>query len=58
MIEKLNRIVDDVSDINSKLVLLIGPPKSGKSNLLGQLAGCRDVRVLPYSPSKSLILLS
>jgi ABC-type uncharacterized transport system YnjBCD ATPase subunit len=46
MIEKLNRIVDDISDINSKLVLLIGPPKSGKSNLLGQLAGCRDVRVL------------
>jgi hypothetical protein len=46
MIEKLHGVVEDISGINSKLVLLIGPPRSGKSNLLGQLAARRQVRVL------------
>ncbi len=46
MIEKLHGIVEDISGINSKLVLLIGPPQSGKSNLLGQLAARRQVPVL------------
>jgi hypothetical protein len=46
MIEKLHDIVEDISGINTKLVLLIGPPRSGKSNLLGQLAARRQVRVL------------
>ncbi|WP_417433002.1 BREX-3 system P-loop-containing protein BrxF [Hoeflea sp.] len=46
MIEKLNSLVDDISTLNSKLVLLIGPPRSGKSNLLVQLAARRKMRVL------------
>ncbi len=46
MIEKLHVLVEDISGLNSKLVLLIGPPRSGKSNLLGQLAARRQVRVL------------
>lgn len=46
MIEELHGIVEDISGLNSKLVLLIGPPRSGKSNLLGQLAARRKVCVL------------
>ena len=32
--------------MNSKLLLLIGPPNSGKSDLLGQLAQRRELKVL------------
>ena len=46
MIDRLDRLVEDISGINSKLVLLNGPPRSGKSDLLGQLATRRNVRVL------------
>jgi hypothetical protein len=46
MMEQLHGLVDDIAGINSKLVLLIGAPQSGKSNLLGQLAARRQVRVL------------
>jgi hypothetical protein len=46
MIEKLDRLVEDMSGLNSKLVLLIGPPRSGKSDLLAQLSARRQARVL------------
>ena len=46
IIENLDRLIDDVLALNSKLVLLVGPPQSEKSNLLGQLAARRQVRVL------------
>lgn len=46
MIEKLDRLVEDISGLNSKLVILIGPPRSGKSDFLGQLATRRQARVL------------
>lgn len=46
MIDKLVRIVEDISGLNSKLVLLVGPPRSGKSNLLGQLSARKQSRVL------------
>ncbi len=46
MIEKLDSLVEDISGLNSKLVLLIGPPQSGKSNLLGQLSARRQTRLL------------
>ncbi|KQY13164.1 BREX-3 system P-loop-containing protein BrxF [Rhizobium sp. Root482] len=46
MIERLHGVVEDISGINSKLVLLIGPPRSGKSNLLGKLAARRQLRLL------------
>lgn len=46
MLEKLDRLVEDISSLNSKLVLLIGPPRSGKSNLLRQLSERRQTRVL------------
>lgn len=58
MIEKLHGLVEDISGLNSKLVLLIGPPRSGKSNLLGQLAALRQVRVLSLGAALGLELLT
>lgn len=46
MIEKLENLVDDITSLNSKLVLLIGPPRSGKTALLAQLSKRRDAPVL------------
>ncbi len=46
MIEALDRLVEDVSGLNSKLVLLIGHPRTGKSGLLGRLAENRQMRLL------------
>ncbi|MDU0365111.1 BREX-3 system P-loop-containing protein BrxF [Rhizobium sp. 25PS6] len=50
MIDKLDRLVDDISGLNSKLVLLIGPPRSGKTSLLGQLSARRQTPVLNVGP--------
>ncbi|WP_060833052.1 BREX-3 system P-loop-containing protein BrxF [Blastochloris viridis] len=58
MIEKLDRLVDDISGLNSKLVLLVGPPRSGKSNLLGQLAARLQTRVLSVSAALGRELLT
>lgn len=58
MIEKLDRLVEDISGLNSKLVLLIGPPRSGKSNLLGQLAARRQARVLSLGAALGRELLT
>lgn len=38
MIEKLKHLVDEVGALQSKLILLIGPPHSGKTALLHALA--------------------
>jgi hypothetical protein len=46
MINELDRLVEEISCLNSKLALLIGPPRSGKSNLLRQLSERRQARVL------------
>lgn len=46
MIEKLEKLVDDITSLNSKLLLLIGPPRSGKTALLAQLSERRDAPVL------------
>jgi len=58
MIEKLHGIVEDISGLNSKLVLLIGPPRSGKSNLLGELAARRKMRVLSLGATLGRELLT
>ena len=34
MLERLEQLINDVSTLNSKLILLIAPPNSGKSKLL------------------------
>ena len=46
MIGELERVVEDISNLNSKLVLMIGPPRSGKSKLLGKLADRRGATAL------------
>ena len=53
MIEKLENLVDDITSLNSKLVLLIGPPRSGKSVLLAQLSERRDTPVLNVAATGS-----
>ena len=46
MIEKLERLVDEVGALQSKLVLLIGPPNAGKTALLDSLAKNKGVTTL------------
>ena len=46
MIEKLKHLVDEVGALQSKLVLLIGPPHSGKTALLHTLAQSKGVTPL------------
>ena len=46
MIEQLDRLVDDISGLNTKLVVLIGSPGAGKSQLLRQLADRRKAAVM------------
>lgn len=46
VIDRLDQVVAATGDLNSKLVLLIGPPRSGKTALLTQLSERRDVPVL------------
>ncbi len=46
MIEQLDRLVADISGLNTKLVVLIGSPGAGKSQLLRQLAARRKAAVM------------
>jgi len=46
MIDKLDRLVEDTTSLNSKLVLLIGSPRSGKSDLLARLSERRKAPIL------------
>ena len=58
MIEKLEHLVNDITSLNSKLVLLIAPPRSGKSALLVQLSERRDTPVLNVGASLGRQLLA
>ena len=58
MLEKLNKLVEDVSGLNSKLILLVGAPQSGKSKLLRNLALGRDMEVLNVGITLGQRLLS
>ena len=58
MIEELEHLVDDVKTLNSKLILLIGPPGSEKSNLLARLSERRDSPILNVGTSLGRRLLA
>ena len=46
MIEKLKHLIDEVGALQSKLILLVGPPHSGKTALLHALAQSKGVTPL------------
>ncbi|MFZ0258211.1 MAG: BREX-3 system P-loop-containing protein BrxF [Gammaproteobacteria bacterium] len=46
MLTQLDRLVDEVVALHSKLVLLVGRPGCGKTKLLGQLAESRTAKVM------------
>ena len=46
MIERLERLVDELGALHSKLVLLIGPPNTRKSALLHSLAKIKGIEPL------------
>jgi hypothetical protein len=57
MLERLNQLVEDIQSLNSKLVLLIGPPRSGKTRLLEELANQRQLTVFKVGSSLGRQLL-
>lgn len=46
MIDELERKIADTASLNSKLILLIGSPRSGKTALLAQLSDRKNMQVL------------
>lgn len=46
MIEKLERLIDEIGSLNSKLVLLVGASRSGKTKLLRELGARRNIEPL------------
>lgn len=58
MIDILDRLVEDIASLNSKLVLLVGEPKSGRTHLLAQLSELRNVPVLHVGATLGRLLLA
>jgi hypothetical protein len=58
MLERLNQLVDDIQNLNSKLILLIGAPGSGKTRLLEELGRQRQVTVSKVGSSLGRQLLA
>lgn len=50
MLEKLERLIDEIGDLNSKLILLVGP--SGKTKLLRELGD--KVQIEPLNVGQEL----
>ncbi len=46
MLARLERLIDEIGDINSKLILLVGPRRSGKTQLLRQLGAKLNIEPL------------
>lgn len=46
MLTRLDRLVDDIAALHSKLILLVGRPGCGKSALLAELANRRGMKVM------------
>ena len=47
--ERLDAMVDEVGSLQTKLILIVGPPRSGKTTAIGELARRRDAKVLNFS---------
>lgn len=46
MLTGLDRLIDDVAALQSKLILLVGPPRAGKTRLLTEVARRHHAAVL------------
>ncbi|GMV30594.1 MAG: hypothetical protein AMXMBFR59_27190 [Rhodanobacteraceae bacterium] len=46
MLARLERLVGEIGDLNSKLILLVGPSRSGKTQLLRQLSAKLNIEPL------------
>lgn len=46
MLEKLERLISEIGDLNSKLILLVGPSRSGKTQLIRQLGAKLNIEPL------------
>ena len=46
MLAKLERLIGEIGDLNSKLILLVGPSRSGKTQLLRQLGAKLHIKPL------------
>lgn len=46
MLTRLDRLVDEITALHSKLILLVGPHGCGKTTLLADLANRRAVKVM------------
>ncbi|HFJ9631943.1 TPA: BREX-3 system P-loop-containing protein BrxF [Stenotrophomonas maltophilia] len=46
MLTKLERLIGEIGDLNSKLILLVGPSRSGKTQLLRQLGAKLNIEPL------------
>ena len=49
MIEQLERLIDEIANLHSKLVLLAGPGRSGKTRLLRALGDKLNIAPLNVS---------
>lgn len=46
LIAKLERLIGEIGDLNSKLILLVGPSRSGKTQLLRQIGAKLNIEPL------------
>lgn len=46
MLAKLEQLICEIGDLNSKLILLVGPSRSGKTHLLRQLSAKLNIEPL------------
>ncbi len=46
MLARLERLIGEIGDLNSKLILLVGPGRSGKTQLLRQLGAKLNIEPL------------
>ncbi len=46
MVDQLETLVQEVSALHSKLILLVGPPRAGKTALLSELADRQSAKVM------------